>query len=195
MAEKQERQMDQETEGNDVNASTEETSERTSSEDEQVADVGENVETLQAQVQSLQQDVENQYNRYLRTQADFDNFRKRTRKEKEDWLQYASMPLVEALLPAFDNLERAISASEDTQEMESLHKGIEIVYRQIKEVLEKEGLKVIEAQGQLFDPAFHQAVMQEENAEYEPGVVIAELQKGYIFKDKVLRPSMVKVSS
>ncbi|RXT14812.1 nucleotide exchange factor GrpE [Ammoniphilus sp. CFH 90114] len=145
---------------------------------------------------ALKQEAEENYNRYLRVQADFDNFRKRTRKEKEELQKYASLPLIEGLLPALDNLERALAAGQNTGEhSDSLIKGVEMVFRQIQSVLEQEGLKQIEAQGNPFDPQFHQAVMQEESAEYEAGIVIQELQKGYVLKDRVIRPSMVKVSS
>jgi molecular chaperone GrpE len=153
------------------------------------------VEDLQDQIHKLQQEAEENYNRYLRTQADFDNFRRRSRKEKEEFLQYAALPLIESLLPAFDNLERAINSSEESKNFDSLVKGVDMVFRQVNEVLSKEGLKPIEALGKPFDPHYHQAVMQEESTEHEAGIVIAELQKGYMLKDKVIRPSMVKVSS
>ncbi|HJV44603.1 MAG TPA: nucleotide exchange factor GrpE [Bacillota bacterium] len=144
---------------------------------------------------ALRKELEESHNRYLRVQADFDNFRKRTRKEKEDSMKYASLPVVEALLPAVDNLERALTASYDATNLESLLKGVEMVYRQIQQVLEQEGLQVIEAVGKPFDPQIHQAVMQEESADQEAGAILQELQKGYMMKDRVIRPSMVKVSS
>lgn len=144
---------------------------------------------------SLKQEAEENYNRYLRVQADFDNFRKRTRKEREDLLKYASQPLIESLLPAVDNLERALTAGQGSDDAGSLMKGVDMVFRQIKQVLDQEGLQAIEAEGKPFDPQYHQAVMQEESADHESGIVIQELQKGYVLKDRVIRPSMVKVSS
>lgn len=144
---------------------------------------------------ALKQQAEENYHRYLRVQADFDNFRKRTRKEKEDLLKYATQPLLEALLPALDNLERALAAGSGSSDSESLMKGVDMVFRQMKQILEQEGLQTIEAEGKPFDPHIHQAVMQEESTDHEPGMVIQELQKGYMLKDRVLRPSMVKVSS
>jgi molecular chaperone GrpE len=144
---------------------------------------------------SLKKELEDSQNRYLRLQADFDNFRKRTRKEKEDWMKYASLPVIEALLPAIDNLERAIAASSELNNVESFIKGVDMVYRQINQVLEQEGLQAIEAIGQAFDPHLHQAVMQEESEDHESGIVLQELQKGYMLKDRVVRPAMVKVSS
>lgn len=144
---------------------------------------------------ALKQEAEENYNRYLRVQADFDNFRKRTRKEREDLLKYASQPLIESLLPAVDNLERALAAGQGSDDAESLMKGVDMVFRHIKQILEQEGLQAIEAEGKPFDPQYHQAVMQEESADHESGIVIQELQKGYVLKDRVIRPSMVKVSS
>ncbi len=156
-----------------------------------LADEGEQLDPLAL----LKLEVEENYNRYLRVQADFDNFRKRTRKEKEDLLKYASQPLIESLLPAVDNLERALAAGQGSDQAESLLKGVDMVFRQMKQILEQEGLQEIGAEGQPFDPQYHQAVMQEESADHESGVVIQELQKGYVLKDRVIRPSMVKVSS
>ena len=148
-----------------------------------------------AQMEDLRQKAEENYSRFLRVQADFDNFRKRTRKEKEDLLQYASLPIIEALLPAIDNLERALLAGDESVNVETLMKGVDMVFRQIKQVLEKEGLKEIEALDKPFDPTYHQAVMQESDPEKESGIILQELQKGYVLKDRVLRPSMVKVNA
>jgi molecular chaperone GrpE len=147
------------------------------------------------QLEELNQKAEENYSRYLRVQADFDNFRKRTRKEKEEMLQYASLPLIEALLPAIDNLERALLAGGESAQADTLMKGVDMVYRQVKQVLEKEGLKEIEALDKPFDPTYHQAVMQETDPEKESGIVLQELQKGYVLKDRVIRPSMVKVNA
>ncbi|MEF3311592.1 nucleotide exchange factor GrpE [Paenibacillus sp. GYB004] len=134
------------------------------------------------------------YQRYLRTQADFDNFRRRSRQEKEDFAKYASVKLIEQLIPVIDNFERAITASKDNTDHEALLKGVDMIYRQLDQVLVQEGLQRIEAVGRPFNPEFHQAVMQVESEEHEEGTVVEELQTGYMLKDKVIRPSMVKVS-
>lgn len=134
-------------------------------------------------------------NRLIRIQADYDNFRKRTIKEKEELAKYATVKLVESLLNAVDNFERALQASNESKNYDSLIQGVEMVYRQLGDALAKEGLEPIEAIGQPFNPEFHQAVMQVETDQYEAGYVVEELQKGYIFKGKVIRPSMVKVSA
>ena len=135
------------------------------------------------------------YQKLLRVQADYDNFRRRSRLEKEEFAKYASQKLIEQLLPIYDNFDRALIAGKDTVDAEAFTKGIEMIFRQFSAVLESEGVTAIEALGQPFDPEFHQAVMKEESPDHEEGIVIEELQKGYRMKDKVIRPSMVKVSS
>lgn len=145
-------------------------------------------------VDQLRAQSEENLQRMLRVQADFDNFRRRTRLEKEDYLKYAASGIVEELLPVVDNLERALSSSEIGNDFEALAKGLNMIYRQFIEVLEQSGLKAIESIGQPFDPHYHQAVMKVESDEHDEGMIVEELQKGYVFKEKVLRPSMVKVT-
>jgi molecular chaperone GrpE len=155
---------------------------------------GEAAEPVAAELNELRKQAEDNLERFLRTQADFDNFRRRSRQEKEDFAKYASSKLVEQLLPVLDNFERAIAASKDSRDLDSLLKGIEMTQRQLGQVLEQEGLKPMEVAGELFNPEFHQAIMQVDSDEHEEGTIIEELQKGYVFKDKVLRPAMVKVT-
>lgn len=142
----------------------------------------------------LRVQAEENYQRFLRVQADFDNFRRRARTEKEDFAKYASLKLIEQLLPVVDNFDRALSSSKETKDFDSLVKGLEMTFRQIDQVLAQEGLKPIESVGQPFNPEIHQAVMQVESDEHEEGIVVEELQKGYMLKEKVIRPAMVKVS-
>lgn len=143
----------------------------------------------------LKQTAEENYQRYLRAQADFDNFRRRSRQEKEEFAKYASQKLIEGLLPIVDNFERAMNASREQQDYESLAKGVEMIVRQMNQLLEQEGVTPIEAVGKPFNPEHHQAIMQVSAEEgVESGIVVEELQKGYMLKDKVIRPSMVKVS-
>lgn len=139
--------------------------------------------------------IEDLQDRLLRSQADFENYKKRTRVEKEYIAKYANTKLIEGLLPAIDNFSRAIQSSKESENLESLVQGVKMVYRQIDEILTKEGLEVIQTVGQPFNPELHQAVMQVETDEYESGVVVEELQKGYLLKGKVIRPSMVKVNT
>lgn len=158
------------------------------------AEAGAEVSEADRQLEEQRKLADEHYQRYVRTQADFDNFRRRSRQEKEDFAKYASAKLIEQLIPVIDNFERAIAASKDNTDHEALLKGVDMIYRQLDQVLVQEGLQRIEAVGQPFNPEFHQAVMQVESEEHEEGTVVEELQKGYMLKDKVIRPSMVKVS-
>ncbi|TSB46774.1 nucleotide exchange factor GrpE [Alkalicoccobacillus porphyridii] len=134
-------------------------------------------------------------NRLLRVQADYDNFRRRSREEKESAAKYRAQGFVEELLPALDNFERALSVKPEGDEAKSLAQGLNMVYNQLQEALKKEGVTVIETVGETFDPHLHQAVMQVEEEGFESNQIVEELQKGYKLKDRVLRPSMVKVNA
>lgn len=138
--------------------------------------------------------LEEQQQRLLRLQADYDNFRRRTRQEKEELYKYAASEVLESLLPVIDNFDRALASAQGGNDYDALLKGIDMIYRQFKQTLEQAGLSAMEAVGQPFNPEYHEAVMQVEDADHEEGIVLEELQKGYMFKDKVLRPAMVKVS-
>jgi molecular chaperone GrpE len=146
------------------------------------------------ELEAWKQKAEEHYEMFLRARADLDNYRKRVRKEKEESAKYAMAPLAEAILPVVDNLERALAAGGNAADAKALHEGVEMVYRQLLQVLRQVGVEPIESVGQPFDPHLHNAVMQEETSDKEPGIIIEELQKGYRFKDRVLRPAMVKVS-
>lgn len=150
---------------------------------------------LAAEVERWKAAAEEHQNRYLRAMADMENMRKRMRKEQEDLAQYASQKVITELLSALDNFERALSADKESLTVEALLQGVSMVHRQIMQVFEKEGLVPIDAVGKPFDPNLHQAVMQVEDSSQESGVVLEEFQKGYLFKDRVIRPSMVKVNS
>ncbi|NMO94853.1 nucleotide exchange factor GrpE [Paenibacillus lemnae] len=147
------------------------------------------------EVESLKEELAETQQRALRAQADFDNFRRRTQKEKEELAKYASSKLITELIPVIDNFERALAASNVDPESDSLVKGVNMIFRQLEGVLNAEGLQAMESVGQPFNPEFHQAIMQVESDEHEEGIVVEEVQKGYMLKDKVLRPAMVKVSS
>ena len=132
--------------------------------------------------------------RYLRLRADYDNLARRSRLDREASEKYRAQALLTELLPVLDNLDRALQVEVSSDEAASLYKGVEMVYQQLIAATEKEGLEVIPAEGESFDPNFHQAVMQEQDSEKESGIVLRELQKGYKLKDRVLRPSMVSVN-
>ncbi|WP_240666767.1 nucleotide exchange factor GrpE [Longirhabdus pacifica] len=168
----------------------EETPEEVEAPTEQEQSIGDHGELLK-----MEKKIQEQEDRFLRLQAEFENFKRRTRKEKEDLRKYAAIDVITGLLPVLDNFERALAASETTKDFDSLVKGLDMVFKQMQPVLEQEGLTQIDAVNQPFNPEFHQAIMQVESDEHEEGIVVEEVQKGYMLKEKVLRPSMVKVSS
>lgn len=129
--------------------------------------------------------------RYVRLRADFDNFRKRSEREREEVLRYVLTEPLRALLPVVDNLERALTAQGS---LEDLRRGVEMIARQIGETLRKLGLSEVPAVGERFDPRMHEAVMREESDAVEAPTVIAEFQRGYWLHDRLLRPAMVRVA-
>ena len=130
--------------------------------------------------------------KYLRLMADFQNYKRRTEKEKNDIYAFANEKIVSELLNVIDNFERALDAGSDG---DSFVEGMNLIFKQLQGVLEKAGVVEIEALGQDFDPNFHHAVLTEDSAEYESGKVTAVLQKGYLLNNKVIRPTMVKVAN
>nr|WP_245406011.1 nucleotide exchange factor GrpE [Lysinibacillus fusiformis] len=151
-------------------------------------------EQYEAKLAELQAKLDDEENRHLRLRADFDNMRRRQQLDREAAEKYRAQSLLSDLLPVLDNFERALQVETTSEETASIIKGIEMVYRSLLDATEKEGLQVIKAEGEQFDPNIHQAVMQEQDSEKETGVVLRELQKGYILKDRVLRPTMVSVN-
>jgi molecular chaperone GrpE len=142
----------------------------------------------------LEKKLEEADNRYLRLQADFDNFRRRTRLDSEAGEKYRAQKLILDILPSIDNFERALSIEAADSQSNPLLQGMEMVYRGLLDALKKEGLEPIEAVGKEFDPHLHQAVMQGEDENFGANIVSQEFQKGYMLKDRVIRPSMVKVN-
>ncbi|MBR3380666.1 MAG: nucleotide exchange factor GrpE [Bacillus sp. (in: Bacteria)] len=176
---------------------------------EQAAEVGAQEEAVQAEteevkhdeqsafqekIDELQQLLDEKENKILRVQADFENYKRRARTEVETVQKYRSQHVVSDLLPALDNFERALGIDPDNEQTKSLLEGMQMVYRQLVEALKNEGVEPIEAVGKEFDPNLHQAVMQVEDENYDSNIVVEELQKGYKLKDRVIRPSMVKVN-
>ena len=153
----------------------------------------EEIEALKGQVDGLNKDLQEKKDRLLRLQADFDNFRRRSAKEREEISAVVTQNFCKDMLPLLDNVERAMAA--ETKDVEAFQKGVEMIFTQFQEILKKNGLEHIEAVGQKFDPNFHQAVMRVEDPEKEDDTVAQELQKGYMVKGRVIRPSMVQVVS
>ena len=129
--------------------------------------------------------------RYLRAVADFENFRKRSEREKADFFKYALAGMMKDILPVLDNFDRALDHAEEGDEF---HKGVHLIYKQLFDVLQRHGLKTIDESGVHFDPNIHEAVVREEDASVPSHTVVAILQKGYFLHDRLLRPALVKVA-
>jgi len=149
---------------------------------------------LQTDLSEAQTKADEYYDHLQRLKAEFDNFRKRTVREKEEAAKYASERIVLSLLPILDNFERALMSAKTNRDFEAFSHGVDLIYRQFAKVLEDEGLKTIEVVGEQFDPNLHEALLSEKS-EQEDNIILQELQKGYYLKDKVIRPSKVKVSA
>lgn len=147
-----------------------------------------------SELELLQKQLDEETNRHLRLRADYENFKRRAHLDREAADKYKAQNLLSNLLPVLDNFERAMQVEAASEESQSLRKGLEMVYKTLVEATEKEGLQVIEAEGVEFDPNLHQAVMTESDDSKASGIVLQELQKGYKYKDRVLRPTMVKVN-
>jgi len=162
--------------------------------DDALADAEAEIAALQARVEELEKQVEQERNQYLRTLADFQNFRRRSEEQRGEERQFANRELILALLPVVDNFERALAAAEKNQSYEALVGGVTLILRQLQDFLAKNGVEAIEALGKEFDPNFHEAVMRVENGEHPENTIVDELQRGYVMHNRVLRPSMVKVA-
>ena len=141
---------------------------------------------------ALEAELKEKSDRILRLQADFENFRRRTAKEKEELAAVITQNILGDLLPLLDNFERAMAVEQT--DGEAFQKGVEMIFTQLREVLDKHGLQSIEAEGQTFDPNFHQAVMRVEDSDAPDGTITQVLQKGYQAKGRVIRPAMVQVA-
>lgn len=163
-------------------------------EENQVSEKDETVVIPAWEYEELVAQVEELKDRYLRVAADFDNYRKRMEKEKDDIVCFANERLVSDLLPILDNLERALTTDSEGAKMESILDGVRMVNQQLQSVLTGCGLEPVPAVGNAFDPQIHEAVGVLASDEHDEGTVLAELQKGYKLKGKVLRHSMVHVA-
>ena len=146
-------------------------------------------------IEALQKQVKEEHDLYLRTLADFQNYRRRQEDESRQLRQFANRELILALLPVLDNFERALTAAEQNQNYDALVGGVALTLRQMQDFLKKNGVHHIEAVGQEFDPNFHEAVMRVEDSDHPDNTVVEEVQRGYAMHDRVLRPAMVKVSA
>lgn len=141
------------------------------------------------------QQIEELNDRLVRTMAEFDNYRKRSEKEKSQMFELGSKDIIEKVLPVIDNFERGLNSITEEEKEGAFAKGIEAIYKQFLATLEGAGVKQIEAVGKVFDPNFHNAVMHVEDEEHGESEVVEEFQKGYMYRDIVVRHSMVKVAN
>ena len=148
-----------------------------------------------AKLQAAERQAEESYDRLLRVSAEFDNYKKRTAREMQDVVKYATEKMAKELLVVVDNLERAIEAAgAERTEDDPLVKGIHLTLGEVLKILDRHKIQPVKALGEPFDPTFHQAMMQEEVEDQPPNTVVREMQKGYTMHERLLRPSMVVVS-
>jgi molecular chaperone GrpE len=134
------------------------------------------------------------FDRLLRLQADFDNYKKRLEKDKIEFIKFANEEIIAEILNIIDDFERAVEAGKTKHDFDVLYKGIEMIYNDFKEFLKQKGLKEIEAEGKPFNPNEHEAMMQEETDKHPEDYIVEEFQKGYTLNGRVIRPSKVKVA-
>lgn len=197
MAKKQNKKAETDATQNVETVEAEETKEtKGTKEAEQVATVtAEEYEALQKKKEELQKNADNYKDMYQRLMAEFDNYKKRTIKEREANQLDAKISVLTKLLPVLDNIERAEASFEKDATVETLKQGVEMVFRQMKEVMDSEGVEYIEAKGVDFNPQVHNAVMHIEDETCDDNIIVEEFQKGYQCKGKVIRHSMVKVAN
>jgi len=152
------------------------------------------IEPLEKRLAKAEEEKKEAREKYLRTYAEFENFKKRIAKEQGDQNRYANERLLAALLPVLDNLARAISHAKESKNLEKLIEGLELTQKEFLSVLSKFGVTAVESFGQPFDPAHHQAMLQVETDDQEENTVVEEFQKGYLLHNRVLRPALVSVA-
>lgn len=154
------------------------------------------LQTLKSEYEAAKSELEALRDQHLRLQAEFDNFRRRGLKEKQETQLYGHQNLVKELLPTVDNLDRAIEHVDrnGSEELQSLLQGVELVRKELLGTLDRFGVQIVEALGQPFDPSVHEALVQTPSAEVAPNTVVAVMEKGYLLRDRLLRPARVVVS-
>jgi molecular chaperone GrpE len=152
------------------------------------------IEELRKKLEEKEKELKEHHDRLLRLAADFDNYKKRAAKDKEEWTKFANEDLIRAVLPFIDNLERAINHAQKVSDTGVLIEGVRLTLQQLLQTLNKFGLSAFESLGKPFDPAVHEAMLVIETDQHEPNRVVEEFQKGYLLKDRLLRPATVSVS-
>lgn len=152
------------------------------------------IEELKKKLEEREKEAKEHYDRLLRVAADFENYKKRAAKEREEWTKFANEDLMKAILPFIDNLERAINHAEKVLDTGVMIEGVRLTLQQILQTLNRFGLAPFESVGRPFDPARHEAMLVVESDQHEPDRVVEEFQKGYLLNDRLLRPATVSVS-
>jgi molecular chaperone GrpE len=152
------------------------------------------IEELKKKLEEKEKEAKENYDRLLRTAADFENYKKRAAREKEDWTKFANEDLIRAILPFIDNLERAVNHAQKIADTGVLMEGVQLTLQQLLQALNKFGLSSFKSVGKPFDPAMHEAMLVVETDKHEPNQVVEEFQKGYLLNDRLLRPATVSVS-
>jgi len=165
-----------------------------SQDQDNVADRDGEIAELRLRLNAKEEEAKNNYDRYIRQVAEMDNFKKRTARDREESVRYANETLVKDLLPVIDNLERAIGHASSSGNGKLLVEGVDMVLKGFLDTLAKHGVQPVTAVGSVFDPAHHEALAQVESAEHPPNTVVEANQRGYLMRDRLLRPALVTVS-
>lgn len=191
--EKQNEQFD-ETNDQTQSVATEEVEANETEENVEEVEQDKVVEIPEAELEQLKQKANEEEEKYLRLYAEFENYKRRMKQEASIIKDYQAQRVLSDVLPALDNMDRALKQEGESEDFLTFKKGVDMVYNDLLKSLKDNGLEEIESYNQPFDPNVHQAVMQDNNPDFESGVVTEELQRGYKLKDRVLRPAMVKVN-
>ena len=169
--------------------------------DTKITQLQKELKAREEQIEHLKNDYQNQKgknqeisDKYLRLQAEFENFRKRMEREKADFLKYSMENFFKELLPVIDNFELALESAKKASDLEGFSEGVKLIHKQLQDILQKEGLAHFSSVGEPFDPMKHQAVMQVESDTHSENTIVEELKKGYLLKERLLRPALVSVA-
>ena len=172
----------------------EESKEEAAEEAERPQGSDQDISKMQEELELARSENEAAADMMLRLAAEMDNYKKRAAKERQSLIKYGCQDIVQELLPILDNFERAIESVNQSRDFDSFFEGVEMIFKQMSDALGRKGISKINAVGEVFDPNIHEAVMQVASDEHPENVVVAELQKGYMLHDRVIRPAMVTVS-
>ena len=163
-------------------------------EEETIQESDQGISKMQEELETARAENTAAADMMLRLAAEMDNYKKRVDKDRQSLIKFGCQGLVQELLPIMDNFQRAIQSADQSRDFDSFFEGVEMIFKQMYDALERKGIKSIDAVGETFDPNIHEAVMQVTSEEYPENTVVEELQKGYMLHDRVIRPSMVAVS-